>query len=86
LRKPKTTRKSFGKSSCQSDPATSQIIHARRQSKPENLYSGSKSQVLPGANTIQIGNYSQNLFAGHLPSDEIAIAETMAVFHPARVK
>jgi len=38
-----------------------QIFHTRRQSKPKNLYLESKSAVLVGANTIQIGNYSQNL-------------------------
>jgi hypothetical protein len=57
-----------------------------KQSKPKNLYAESTSTVLSGANTRQPGNYSQNLLAGHLPSDEIAIAEATGRFLLARVK
>jgi hypothetical protein len=66
----KTPRQLSKKLSYNSNSATSQIDSARKHSRFKNLYVELKFQVLLSADTLQNAIYSQNLFAGHLPSDE----------------
>jgi len=67
----KTQHQLSKKPSSKFDSATSRIIPDRGHSQFKNLYVESNMQVLHSASTLQNVDYTQNLYAGHLPSDEI---------------